>query len=215
VSSAHSHRLPKADELPFLLGQGRHIEATTMVGQSEAQLDHVSAELFTSYISDETDDLEYVLLADSDAYTWDGNLLEDPEGFFEACDIETDDLCTVGEYVLAASRELEELLEFGCSRVIILDAVRVEPAARGNDLGQQIAAHIVRIAGGWSDQAVVLAIAGSREDDTEQIKQAAKGVLLGIGLRAVGDDGLFVGDCSMGPFAESLSDALRMSTLTD
>jgi hypothetical protein len=141
--------------------------------------------------------------------------LDDVEGFFEACDIETKDLSTVGEYVMAVADDLDQLLEFGCSRVIILDAVRVERELRGNDLGQQVAAHVVRVAGGWSDQVVVVAIGGNREDDSDEIKSAARGVLLAIGLEPVGHDGLFLGYSSMGPFAENLKRSLREDTLAE
>jgi GNAT superfamily N-acetyltransferase len=141
------------------------------------------------------------LVARSIVYVWDGDLLEDFDTFSIAADDQSRDLSELASLIESHSDALDDLAcvdTYGfATRVVVIDEVFVEPDVRGRGLGAQAAAVALHAAGvGATDQAVVAALAGAREEgtDRDRVEAAAAGILERVGLHRVNTTILYLGD---------------------
>lgn len=91
------------------------------------------------------------------------------------CDAENGDLEAAAGRLLTAFEDdgLDLLAGFAMLRWLILDSVEVQPPLRGLGLGRTIAAHALQMAGAWSTDAAIVAIAGARVENGYELDAVA------------------------------------------
>jgi GNAT superfamily N-acetyltransferase len=149
------------------------------------------------------------IVARAAVFVWDGLFPDGIHALAAAADVYSSDVLNIVTLMLEHVDVLDELVcvdDFGAARrVALIDEVFVAPDVRGRGLGAKAVAVALHGAGlTISEQVVVAAMAGSREETGRaRSKAAAAGILETLGLVRVGTTDLYVGDTGAVSFADA------------
>ncbi|MFN3215883.1 MAG: GNAT family N-acetyltransferase [Acidimicrobiales bacterium] len=169
-----------------------------------------NADVLDAEVDEDGEWAEELELAHAVVHVFQGDPITDRAQFWKAAD-ESSDLSALDDAVSRVPEEIAALSYFA-ERTIILDDVTVAPAHRRQGLGRQIAALTLDAAGAWTSEALVIAIAGAR-DDKDETREASAALLRALGLQPMPVDDLWAAATTEIAFQDDYRTAMQLETL--